>query len=171
MLEQNELYVVNEQGEVIDVIASHDSYTKLSDGDKVVRRGTIQYLRETTNIKYQFIKVNPVVWGEITNKYPMFGYLVYYLGYMDNILTYSNGKKIQLKDIHKVGRVSESTAKRQLKGLLKDDIVHKVKEVGKKKTYLVVNPFICMRGKRIYSELYEEFKNSAWSDKIERLDR
>ena len=170
MIRENELYVVDENGEILDTISSADNYVKLSDGDKVVRKGVLQYLSDTKDIKYKFIKINPLIWGDVTTKYPILNYLIYYIGYMDNILVYKNGKNIQMKDIYKLCNVSESTAKRQIKKLLEDDIIHKVKS-KKKTTYLVVNPYICMRGRRIYITLYEEFKNSIWKDKIEGWDK
>lgn len=165
-----ELYVVDESGTIYDTLENQYSYVKLNKGDKVLRKGALEYLQDTTDIKYHFIKINPVAWSEISIKYPIINQLVYYLGYMDNILSYRNGRFIKLKDIANICKVSESTAKRQLKGLVEDDVIHKVKNVKENTTYLVVNPWVCMRGRRIYRTLYNEFKSSNWQNECEEWD-
>lgn len=165
-----ELYVVDESGTIYDTLENQYSYVKLKQGDKVLRKGALEYLQDTTDIKYHFIKINPVAWSEISIKYPIINQLVYYLGYMDNILSYRNGRFIKLKDIANICKISESTAKRQLKGLVEDDVIHKVKNVKENTTYLVVNPWVCMRGRRIYRTLYNEFKSSNWQNECEEWD-
>lgn len=165
-----ELYVVDESGTIYDTLDNQYSYVKLKQGDKVLRKGALEYLQDTTDIKYHFIKINPVAWSEISIKYPIINQLVYYLGYMDNILSYRNGRFIKLKDIANICKISESTAKRQLKGLVEDDVIHKVKDVKENTTYLVVNPWVCMRGRRIYRTLYNEFKSSNWQNECEEWD-
>lgn len=165
-----ELYVVDENGKIVDKIESKDKYVKLSEGDKVLKKGVLQYLSDTTDIKYKFVKVNPICWARIATKYPIINKLIYYLGYMDNILSYRNGKNIQVKDIAEICNISNSTAKRQLKGLLEEDVIHKVRDKKQKKTFLVVNPYVCMRGRKIYLSLYEEFKLSALRDEVEEWD-
>lgn len=165
-----ELYVVDESGTIYDTLDNQYSYVKLNKGDKVLRKGALEYLQDTTDIKYHFIKINPVAWSEISAKYPIINQLVYYLGYMDNVLSYRNGRFIKLKDIANICKISESTAKRQLKGLVEDDVIHKVKDVKENTTYLVVNPWVCMRGRRIYQSLYNEFKSSNWQNECEEWD-
>lgn len=166
---KEEIYVVNSDGIVLDTIESNDNYVKLSYGDRVIRKGSIKYLSDTKEIKYNFVKVNSLAWKQIANRYPILNILIYYLGYMDGILKYRNGKSVQLKDIPKLCDVSESTAKRQISMLVKDDIIHKVKI--NKTTYLKLNPFVAMVGKRVNIELYNEFKMSEWRNKIEVLGK
>lgn len=164
-----ELYVVNEDMVVVDKIESQDSYVKLSDGDRVLRKGLLTYLSDTTDIKYRFIKVNPIVHKRIANKYPIINKLIEYVGYMDNELRFRNGKVIKTKNMEDICDVSESTVKRQLKGLISEDIIHKVK--NGKETVFVVNPFYVMRGRRIYLSLYEEFKLSALRGECEMWEK
>lgn len=164
---KEELYVVDSSGKIVDKLNEKDKYVKLEEGDRVLKKGVIQYLSDTMNIKYHFVKVNPLCWSRIAVKYPIINKLICYLGYMDNILSYKNGKNIQVKDIAKLCGVSESTAKRQLKGLMQEDVVHKVRDKKQKKTFLVINPYVCMCSKRIYLSLYEEFKLSALRDEVE----
>ena len=162
-------YLTNENGEVIDIIDSPDKYVKLSDGDKVVRRGVIQYLSQTVYLKYRFVKVNHLVYGDIARKYPIINILIKYLGYMDGILSYKNGVYVKMKDIAKICDVSESTAKRQIRGLLLEDVIHKVRDKEKKQTYLVMNPYIAFIGRKIYLSLYEEFKLTEYRNKCEEF--
>ena len=168
---KDKLYVTNEDGVIVDEIEAYDKYVKLSDGDKVIRKGVLQYLSDTKDIKYKFIKVNPIAWSKVALKYPIINKLIYYLGYMDGILSYRNNKNIQMKDISKICDVSESTAKRQLSGLIKDDVIHKIKNKKNNTTYLMVNPFVVMRGKRVYLTLYEEFAQSKWRNEIDEWDK
>lgn len=168
---KQELYVVDATGEIIDKIDAEDKYVKLSEGDRVLRRGTLQYLSDTTDIKYRFVKVNPNIYGDIALKYPIINILIKYLGYMDGILSYKNGKLIKIKDVARLCNVSESTAKRQLKGMFEDDVIHKVKDRTKKQTYLVMNPFVAYIGRKIYLSLYEEFKLSIYRGKCEEYDK
>ena len=170
-MKENNLYVTDENGKVIDIIESADKYVKLNDGDKVVRKGVLQYLSDTVDIKYRFIKVNPYVYGKIANKYPILNILIKYIGYMDGILSYKNGKFVRMKDIHKICNVSESTAKRQIKGLFEEDVIHKVKDKLKKQTYLVINPYIAYIGRKIYLSLYEEFKLSEHRNNCEEWEK
>ena len=165
---KEEIYVVDNNGEIVDIIDSRYGYTKLNEGDRVIRRGTIKYLNETKEIKYSFVKINPLAWKQIASKYPIINTLIYYLGYMDGILTYRNGKYVQMKDIYQLCNVSKSTAKRQLSMLIKEDIIHKIKE--DKTTYLKMNPYIAMVGKKIDMELYNEFRMSEWRNQIEVFD-
>lgn len=162
-----ELYIVNEDGQIIDKIESEEKYVKLTDGDKVVRKGVLEYLHDTTDIKYRFVKINPLVYADIATKYPIINILLKYLGYMDGVLSYKNGQFIKLKDIPKVCNVSESTAKRQIKGLFEEDVIHKVRNKEKKETYLVMNPYVAYIGRKIYLSLYEEFKLSVHRNNCE----
>ncbi len=163
----NKLYVVTAEGEVVDEIEGKNRYVKLSDGDKILRKNTLNYLKDSISIKYSFIKVNPVAYSMIATECPIVNKLILYLSYMDNILTYKNGKIIKLKDIYKVCGVSESTAKRQMKILFENDVIHKVKDEEEKCTYLVFNPWVAYVGKKIYISLYNEFKLSRWKDECD----
>ena len=156
-----ELYVTDEHGEVIDIIESTDKYVKLSDGDKVVRKSVLQYLGDTVDLRYHFVKVNPNVYGDIANKCPILNILIGYIGYMDGIISHKNGKVVRLKDIPKICNVSETTAKRQIKTLIELDVIHKIRG---KPSYLVMNPYVAYLGRKIYLSLYEEFKFSEYKN-------
>lgn len=164
-----ELYVVDENGEVLDKIESQDRYVKLSDGDKVVRKGVLQYLSDTTDVKYRFIKINPVILYKSCEKYSILPFLISSVGYMDNICEFKNGKTIQIKDLPKLCNKTYSTIKRQLKGLIEDDIIHK-KKIDKK-VVLIVNPWIALRGRKVYLSLYEEFKLSSLRNECDQIEK
>lgn len=159
-------YLVDNDGEVLQVIDNPERYICLEEGDKVIRKGVLTYLTETTDIKYHFIKINPKIFDKYCKKYSILPYLTCHIGYMDNICCYENGKVIQLKDLPKVCEVSETTIKRQLKGLIADDIIHKV-PYKKNQKCLMMNPYFAMRGKRIYLSTYNEFKLSHLRSEVE----
>lgn len=160
MKKNNGFYVVDKDGVIVETINPEETYVKLEDGDRVLRKKASDYLTNLVDIKYDFIKVNPKSYSEVTKKYSIFPTLTKYIGYMDNILEYSNGMNIERKDIMKLCDVSYVTVKRQLAGMIKDDVIHIVRK--KRKTYITINPFICFKGKKIYISLYEEFKLSHW---------
>lgn len=164
-----ELYVVTESGEVVDKIESQDHYVKLSEGDKIVRKGALNYLQDTTDIRYHFVKINPLIFDKYCRRYSILPTLVSHIGYMDNVISWSNGKRINIKSLPKLCEVSESTIKRQLKQMIEEDLIHKIKDGNN--TYLVMSPWVCMRGRRIYLSLYEEFKLSSIRDDVEEWQK
>ena len=159
-------YLVDEDGVVLQEFEHDNVIVSLNAGDKVLRKGMIDYLQDTTDIKYHFIKINPKIFDKYCKKYSILPYLTCHIGYMDNICCYDNGKIIRLKDLSKVCEVSETTIKRQLKGLIADDIIHKV-PYKKNQKCLMMNPWLCCRGTRIYLSTYNEFKLSALRSEVE----
>lgn len=158
-------YLVNSEGEVLQVIDNPENYVNLQEGDKIIRNGTIDYLKNSIDIKYHFVKVNPKIYYKYSKKYSILDTLICHIGYMDNIVSYDNGKIVRIKGLPKLCEVSEATLKRQLKGLVEDDIVHKTKI--NKRIALMINPWLAMRGKRIYLSTYEEFKLSSLRNEVE----
>lgn len=159
-------YLVNDDGEVLNIFDDAMSFVALNPGDRVLRKGTLNYLSDSIDINYHFIKINPKTFDKYCRKYSILPNLITTIGYMDNICSYDNGKIIQIKDLHKVCGVSETTIKRQLKGLIEDDVVHKV-PYQKNQKCLMINPWLCMIGKRICKKTYEEFKLSTLKNEVE----
>lgn len=160
-------FLVDEDGCVLKEIEDIYRVVTLEDGDKILRKGMLEYLKGSTDeVKYHFIKINPKIFDKYCKKYSILPYLTCHIGYMDNICCYDNGKIIRLKDLSKVCEVSETTIKRQLKGLIADDIIHKV-PYKKNQKCLMMNPWLCCRGKRIYLSTYNEFKLSALRSEVE----
>lgn len=158
MNEEEKHYVVDSNGEVIQILDNVNKFVVLEAGDRVLRKGSIEYLKDTINIKYSFIKVNTNVPDEFFKKHPALLILMKNVEYMTNIITYSNGKVVKPSGVAKLCEISESTAKRYIKRMIEDDVIHKVKVDGK--IGIMLNPFLCYRGKNISVEAYEEFKNS-----------
>ena len=159
-------FLADENGVILQKLENIDRVICLDDGDRILRKGTLEYLNDTTDIKYHFIKINPKIFDKYCKKYSILPYLTCHIGYMDNICCYDNGKIIRLKDLSKACDVSETTIKRQLKGLIADDIIHKV-PYKKNQKCLMINPYLAMRGKRIYLTTYNEFKLSALRNEVE----
>lgn len=160
------VYIADENGVVIKEIEDGEALVSLQQGDRIIRKNTYDYLSDSIGLKYKFIKINPKVFEKYCKKYSILPTLITTISYMDNICSYSNGKIIQIKDLHKVCGVSEITVKRQLKGLIEDDIVHKV-PYQKNQKCLMLNPWLCMIGKRIYKNTYEEFRLSSLKNEVE----
>lgn len=165
-----EAYLVDEEGRILKEIKDPNKYIELSDGDKVVRKGVLQYLSETIDIRYHFIKINPIIYGKMANKYPILNDLIEYLGYMDNVLSFKNGKPLEMKNLPSICNKSLSTIKRQIKGLIEEDVIHKIKD-DRKRNVFIINPFVAMRGRKIYLSLYEEFKLSSLRSEVEEWDK
>ena len=160
-------FLVDEDGCVLKEIEDIYRVVTLEDGDKILRKGMLEYLKDSTDkVKYHFIKINPKIFDKYCKKYSILPYLTCHIGYMDNICCYDNGKIIRLKDLSKVCEVSETTIKRQLKGLIADDIIHKV-PYKKNQKCLMINPYFAMRGKRIYLSTFNEFKLSHLKSEVE----
>lgn len=159
MSEDKKYYIVDDNGEIKDVLNDLHSYTILETGDMVVRKGTIAYLKDSVDINFNFIKVNSNVPDEFFVKYPILLILMKNIEYMTNILAHSNGKIIKLNGISKLCGISQSTAKRHIKNMIADDIIHKVKVDGK--IAIMINPFLCYKGKRVAMSTHKEFKNSS----------
>ena len=58
-----------------------------------------------------------------------------------------------------------------MKGLIQEDVIHKVKDKKKRQSYLVMNPWIAYIGRKIYLSLYEEFKLSSWRNSCEEWEK
>ncbi len=131
----------------------------------MIRKGTITYLQDTVDIKYHFVKINPRVYYKYAKKYSILDTLICHLGYMDNVCSYDNGRFITTKNIDKLCKVHKSTIKRQINGMIKDDILHR--RIIDKQRCFVINPWLAMRGKRISLETYNEFKASALRSEVD----
>lgn len=165
-IEDNRKFIVDSSGTILEEIEDNENYIKIERGDRVLKGNTISYLKSKA-INYPFVKVNSILFGKYAKKYPILNSLIQYIGYMDNVITYTNGKKVKLKDLPKICEVSSSTIKRQLDGLVKDDIIHKIKN-GKNRN-LMINPYVAMVGKKVYLETYKEFESSELRYEVEMM--
>ena len=87
-------YLINENGEVLQVIKEDARYVELELGDRVLRKNAVEYLENTMEIKYDFVKLNHNAFVHYCKKYSILPLLICYVGYSDNICEYKNGKKL-----------------------------------------------------------------------------
>ena len=153
-------YIVNDNGEVIDVINDNDVVVKMNNGDRIVRKTSIDYFKDTKEIKKRFIKVNDKAIN-LLNKYGKYlCLLLKYVGYMDGVLRFNNGIYLTNKNISKIFGINERNTINILNDLIKEDVIHKHK--NKNKNYYIFNPWIASKGKRVSIDLYNEFKMTEW---------
>ena len=156
-------YIADEYGTIIDEIDDNETIIKISHGDRIVRKKSIDYFEDTKEIKKRFIKVN----DQATNMLSKYGKyicsLLKYVGYMDGILRFNNGIYLSNKSISKIFGITERNTIKILDDLIKEDVIHKHKE--KNKNYYTFNPWIASKGKRVSINLYNEFKMTEWVNK------
>ena len=156
-------FFVTESGEILEVIEENDVFIKMSHGDRIVRKKSLDYFSDTKDLKKRFIKVNDQA-VFILNKYGKYiCILLRFVGYLDGILKFNNGIYLNNNTISKIFNVNLRNTIKILNELLKEDIIHKHKI--KNKNYYTFNPWIASRGKRVSIELYDDFKLSEWASK------
>ncbi len=158
------IVIAYNDGTVIDTVKSNQTYAILEKGDKVTRRNSIKHLSETVKIKNAFIKVNDVALSLFDKDMLPVCKLFQYVSYQDGVIEWNNGRAIRTStDIATICGVSSVTAKKMIKKLIEEDIIHKHKKTKDNRSfYYTMNPFICLRGSRALLDLFEEFKDSKW---------
>ncbi|MBQ7030817.1 MAG: replication/maintenance protein RepL [Bacilli bacterium] len=154
-------YLVDEYGEILEEIRDGERYAVLDVGDMILRRNSLRsYKEKTANIKidYPYIKLNTSIAFEYFKKYSLLSYLCCHVGYMDNVCRYDNGKIITFNSLVNKLKISKTTLSRQIKEMVKDDLIHKIK-IENKNAYMV-NPCLCMYGQSILKSTYLDFKSS-----------
>ena len=145
-------YLVDEFGEVLDVII---------EGDRIVKGEAVEYLLGTVEVKFKkFYKVNELVCANLS-KYGQFLFLILqYIGFADGILIFANGRKVRPKHLAgMLGKKNRSGA-RIINELINNDIIHKHKDG--RTYYFTFNPYIAIKGNRITKDLYDEFKDTKY---------
>ena len=156
------MYLVDKDGEIINEIDPKSSRVVVQSLDKIKRGGVpLSKIENSKRIKYRFAKLNMANIKDIQKVAPFFIELIPYISYFDNILRFDNGVKINSKNICLAyGKISRAQGYRIIKILIDEDIVHKY-GVGKN-SYLVVNPWICYCGKTIQVDVAQEFEETKW---------
>ena len=145
-------------------------YAELNAGDRIVRKKSIDYLKNTDELQKTemyvkfFLKSASVLAREkmssteISVCLEMLQYIRYDTGY----LAFENGIKLTLDDIkRKCDFISMTSVVRAVDELVDKKIFAKVK-TGKENNYLV-NPYVFMRGARVNKTLSKTFENSKWA--------
>lgn len=156
-------YIADENGTIIEEIKDGETVIKMSHGDRIIRKKSVDYFEDTKEIKKRFIKVN----DQATNMLSKYGkyicLLLRYVGYMDGILRFNNGIYLTNKSISEIFDISERNTIKILNDLIKEDVIHKHKI--KNRNYYTFNPWIASKGKRVSISLYNEFKMTEWVNK------
>lgn len=164
MNNDEKMYLVNEEGEIINEIDPKENRVVIQSLEDLKNKGkALKKLENSKRIKYRFAKVNIENIVEVKKVAPFFIDLIPYISYFDNILRFDNGVKITPLNIGLVygaKNVSKQYGNKIVKTLVSEDIVHKY-GVGKS-SYLVVNPWICYCGKTVQVDVAQEFEESKW---------
>lgn len=145
-------------------------YTELNEGDRIVRKKSIEYLKNTDELQKTemyvkfFLKSASVLAREKMSSTAMSVCLemLQYIRYDTGYLAYENGIKLTLEDIkNKCNFISSVSVIRAIDELVDKKIFARVK-TGKENNYLV-NPYVFMRGARVNKTLSKTFEASRWA--------
>lgn len=149
--------------------------TEIYEGDKIVRGSQSDYKAKyitNFNKKELFVKVyiNPLeeLWNELTiREYAIATALIRFISYKDGILRY-NGISINMKDISKLLNMDYDAIRKIFPVLEEKKILSKIKKksekyADKEKNYIVVNPYLFLRGTDIEKEVDKIFSDSKWA--------
>lgn len=145
-------------------------YAELNEGDRIVRKKSIEYLKNTDELQKTemyvkfFLKSASVLAKEKMSSTAMSVCLemLQYIRYDTGYLAYENGIKLTLEDIkNKCNFISSASVVRAIDELVDKKIFARVK-TGKENNYLV-NPYIFMRGARVNKTLSKTFETSRWA--------
>lgn len=156
------LYVVTEDGEILDSVSSDETIAKLRAGDRILRKDAINPENKMVEIKMHFIKVNTDYFGSVITKHPLIGRLLKYIEYQTGRLVFANGVTINRRNLAKACGVSRNTIDRHLKEMLEDDILKVVKD-GRDNVFFF-NPWLAHSGTKVTNSLYEMFKDTMYRD-------
>lgn len=154
-------YLVDENGEVKEVFNEEDHIAKLKNGDRVIRGGSVEYLLGTISVRFnKFIKVNDLACIKLKEYGNDIFQLFQYVGFGDGILAFSNGRRLRPKFLYGLFSKKRRKGETVVKQLVDLDLLHKHKDG--KTYYFTFNPYVAIKGTRISTELYEEFKNTKY---------
>lgn len=148
---------------IIDIKSNKQTGT-IDQGDKVLKKASLEYLNLTIEINTdeQFVKVYYKKMFELSRslsgtEMQFVNYLMQYIRYESGLLAYDNGRPLTKKTISKELEKDIRTIERWFLTLINREVVKKVDDE------FYINPFLFMRGKRISKTLFEIFKNSRWA--------
>lgn len=158
--QEKELYIINEAGEVQNV---------LNYGDRILRRGSIEYLSGQTEIKFNYVKANTKAFQNLGTDGKYVSMILDCIELGTGILKYSNGRIINTNGkiaglLNKDIKTGYSVVRR----LIKKEIIHRnrTRENG---VFFTFNPFIAHCGKKVPKALYREFFDTEWRKYTDEL--
>jgi len=141
----------------------------LYSGDRILRNESLEYLGKTVEINKNelYIKVFQSVLSSLIEECTgaelrLLFYLSQYLQYNSGLVALKN-RPLTRKEIAENTGLSLKTLDRLLSSLQRKEIIYKNR--AKKVIEIYINPWLFMRGTRVYKELYNMFKNSKWADR------
>ena len=158
-----EKYIADENGVIVYEIKDEEVLVKVGRGDRILRKGSVDYFKDTKEIKKRFVKVNDQAVSMLSKHGKYICLLLKYVGYMDGILRFNNGIYLTNKSISKIFGITERNTIKILDDLIQEDVIHKHKE--KNKNYYTFNPWIASKGQRVSIDLYNESKMTEWVNK------
>lgn len=153
-------YVVDEYGEVLETLGNDEKTVKIRSGDRVLRSASIEFLEETVPIKIKFIKLNPIACSELPKYGDELFALFKYVHFQTGILLFSNGRKVRPKHLAGILRRKRRSGSKVVAELIEKDVLHKHKDGNT--FYYTMNPYLCLKGKRVTKSLYEDFKSTKY---------
>lgn len=156
-------YIVNENGEVLDTIPEGSSAVVMEYGDRLVKRGTIEYLKGTVTIDYKFYKISIEALKKLSEYAVQIWQILPYVNYATGILLHSNGKPIRPRKLASILKKKRRSGSYTIAKLIELDVIHRHKDG--KTYYFTFNPYIAIKSKRITKELYDEFKNTEYRER------
>lgn len=158
MKEDELLYIINQNGEILREIGTdYERITK----NTIIIKPNVAY-RDEARIDYSYAKLNSKIGITIYNECPQILLILPYLEYKTNFLMFPNGRYINQTNFAKATGLSRVYICELFKKFKKMEILKTVK-VNKKNVYML-NPYIAMKGNRIYTDLIENFKNTKWKN-------
>lgn len=139
---------------------------ELSPGDKIVKKKTIDFLKEQKDLQEwnitHFYKGNIDEIKKLNNDLSIYEMgllyaIVPYVNYDDCCLKYSNGTELTFDDIVQLSNISKGKVSSTLNNLLKKDIIYRGR--NSKGMQYFVNPWLFCRGSKINVILKTMFKN------------
>ena len=153
-------YIVDENGEVLETIPEGSSAVVVEYGDRIVKRGTIEYLNGTVEINYKFYKVSIEALKELSDYAAQIWKIIPYVNYATGMLLHSNGKPVRPRKLASILKKKRRTGSDAINKLIELDVIHRHRDG--KTYYFTFNPYISVKSKRITKELYDEFKGTKY---------
>lgn len=161
------LLLVTEDGEVVQQVPRGQIFTCLTEGDRVFRKDGVENIEKSSPVNMRFGKINLKELANIGHKYPIFLDITNYVQYGTGKLVFRNGLPIHRSDLPKICNVSKNTVDRQLKGLMKDDVIKSVRD--DKKIIYFMNPYVLHLGSKVRQSLLDLFADTEYKRTCEKM--
>lgn len=161
------MFLVNANGEVVQEVPRGQIFTYLNEGDRVYRKDGVENIEKSAPINMRFGKINLKELANIGHKYPIFLDITNYVQYGTGKLVFRNGLPVHRSDLPKICNVSKNTIDRQLKGLMRDDIIKSVRD--DKKIVYFMNPYVLHLGANMRQSLIDLFADTEYKRTCEKM--